>query len=232
MPLDHIRMRHRKIAATEQVFVERVREIEERLFADQLDTANPSYMKSGGRYFWHFRPSHHFATGLITQEDITLLSQPDKRLLSIGAHPAFLERTLLELGVPPENIYLADKDPAIAQCAKPMQSVTFDINDEWPNMGTFDRIIFPESLCIAIGEKMGKKGKILDLQAKDTQEAQLLSGVMRQALERLRPGGIIRANGPMSHPNVIRAMRANLEEAGHRLDIESRRFFLTVRPKQ
>ncbi|MDD4319015.1 MAG: hypothetical protein PHW10_01690 [Candidatus Peribacteraceae bacterium] len=223
-------MKRKKAEASQQPFVEEVRRLEERLYGGQLNEEDRSMMKSE-RYFWHFRPSHHAATGLLTQEDIALLSQPDRRLLSVGAYPAFLERLLPELGVPRAHILLADKDPAIMTCADTIEAVTFDLLDPWPEIGTFDHIIFPESLCIAISDRMREEGKVPsgDRSASDAEEARYLAAVLKQALRRLRPGGVIRANGPMSHPNVFRLMGARLEEDGFPIVVESRRFFLSVR---
>ena len=230
-------MRHRKLAATEQSFVDRVRELEERIFPYQLFEKNLNFMKSDGRHFWHFRPSHHIATGLVTEEDIELLSQPGKRLLSVGAHPGFLEQTLVAFGVPAENILLSDNDPAVSFCCDSIQAVIFDMLEKWPQIGTFDRIIFPESLCIAISDNMREKGIVSDatnikagIYEHDAVEATLLADILRQALRRLQPGGVIRCNGPMSHPNVVKATSARLTHEGYGHTMDYHRFFLSVTP--
>ncbi|MDD4628451.1 MAG: hypothetical protein PHE68_03605 [Candidatus Peribacteraceae bacterium] len=222
-------MKCKKVPAPAQVFADRIRALEERLFGAELQ--GEARVKSG-RSFWHFRPSHHIATGLLTPEDVTLLSAPGKRLLSVGAYPAFLERLLPELGVPPANILLADKEPAIATCGGSIPTMTFDVNDPWPQIGTFDRIIFPESLCIAISDRMKMRGmtKIDDTaHPTDALEASLLAAILRQSLARLRPGGIIRANGPMSHPKVFEVMSGELRKEGLTFVIDYQRFFLLVR---
>lgn len=223
------KMRRQKIPASERAFIEHIRELEQKQFPDQLHD-DRSMMKSEERRFWHFRPSHHFATGLLTQEDVALLSRPNTHLLSVGAFPCFLERILLELGIPAHNIVIADKDPAILQCSKQMKAVTFDATDAWPEMGMFDRIIFPESLCTCLGDTMREKNLISDdVRKRDAVEAELLTGLMRQALYRLHPGGILRANGPMSHPNVVRMMEESLQKDGYRHSLGYQRFFLYIR---
>ena len=227
-------MRHKKLTAVQRAFVEEIRALEERLFPDQLDDTDPSRMKSN-RYSWHYRPSHHVATGLLTKSDSDDLSRSGKRLLSIGAYPAYLERVLLELGVPPENIVVADNDPAIANSEGSMQKIVFDAHAPWPDIGTFDLIIFPESLCIAVRDHI-KQRATKDVPAhadfpNDALEAELLSVIIGQALERLRPGGEIRANGPMSHPNVIRSMSAKLGQQGRHHVVTYHRFFLLVQPQ-
>lgn len=208
-------------------FIDRIRQIEQRFFADQLDETDSVRMKSHGKYSWLYRPSHHAETGLITGEDVQLLSQTGKRLLSMGAHPAYLEKVLVELGVPVENILAADNNQELTECAGNIPSIIFDMNKEWLDVGTFDLIIFPESLCIAIGDTLptAPEGSY----ANDPLEAQMLAHVIKEALARLRDGGEIRANGPMHHPKVVDAARALLTRETLEPEIEYRRFFLTVR---
>lgn len=219
-------MKRRKAAAAQQSFFDDMRAIEERLFADGFHE-DRSMMKSE-RYFWHFRPSHHVATGLVTSEDVAFLRQPGRRLLSIGAFPGFLERALVEFGVPAENIVLTDKDPAVVGCTADMRCLSFDMNDAWPAMGEFDRIIFPESLCIAVGERV--RGDVRARAERDAAESRRLAHVLREALGCLRSGGVVRADGPMSHPNVIRAAKDLLREAGQACEIAADRFFLVAQP--
>ncbi|MFA6039336.1 MAG: hypothetical protein WCV62_01240 [Candidatus Peribacteraceae bacterium] len=218
-------MKRKKAPASQRPFVERVRELEERLFAGKLREDEPGMMQEE-RKFWRFRPSHHAATGLLTQEDVALLSQPGKRLLSVGAMPAYLERLLPELGVPAENILVTDTDPDITDAAAPLPALAFDMHGTWPETGTFDRIIFPESLCIAIRDRLPKEEN--DDHHLDEREAELLTAILKQALMRLRPAGILRANGPMSHPNVMHAVAATLQEEGLAPVMDCKRFFLTV----
>ncbi len=224
-------MKRKKVPTAAQILVERFRAFEQKLYADQLHD-DRSMMKSGDRRFWHFRPSHHVASGLLTQEDVMCLSPSGKRLLSVGASPAFLEKLLPEIGVPAENIVLADKDPIRIENAGPLKVVTFDMNDPWPEMGTFDRIIFPESLCIAIGDRLKERGTAApssDAHPNDPLEAELLTSIMREALRRLRPGGIIRANGPMSHPKVVQKMEEALSRDGIRCDVQYKRYLMDIR---
>jgi hypothetical protein len=211
------------------VFVARVREIEERLFSYACDPADSVHMKSDG-YSWLYRPSHHASTGLVTAADIRSLSLPGMRLLSVGGHPAYLERTLVELGVPASNIVAADVLPAIAEANLPFETACFDMLGPWPEMGAFDRIIFPESLCIALTDRLKKTGPHGDAPfATDPKEARLLSEVLCSALARLRTGGEIRVNGPQSHPNVVKAARSLVEAHGFPHALDYQRYFLTVR---
>ena len=211
------------------MIVARIRALEEQEFATQLHTEDSTRMKSD-RYSWHYRPSHHIATGLITEGDIALLSQPGKRLLSVGAHPGYLERLLCKLGIPADNILISDNAADFLEEEHSLEKISFDMLGIWPEIGSFDRIIFPESLCIALSDHIKKMHpKAESPFATDTMEAELLSGVLRQALERLRPDGEIRSNGPQSHPNVVKAVRAKLDADGYSHTLTYQRYFLSVR---
>lgn len=213
-------------------FLDRICSIEESLFVDDLSGHDPKLMKNE-KDFWLYRPSHHIATELITEEDIELLKQPGRRLLSVGAYPAYLERLLIEVGIPPNNILVADNDPALSDIPGPIQKIIFDMNESWPLIGTFDRIIFPESLCISMSDRLrnhATPASSSDPHPTDALEAELLANILRQALERLKPGGIIRANGPMSHPNVVASMSEKLRAAGIDHTVNYQRFFLSIRP--
>lgn len=210
-------------------FVDEVAFLESRLFPGRIDDVNPKRMKNVGRYSWLYRPSHHIQTGLLTKQDIAMLTEPGKRLLSIGAHPAYLEQLLCVLGVPAENIFVADKDPAIALAEGLMERTIFDATGIWPDIGTFDLIIFPESLCMIVScDNQEKKISNGDRSLSDAREAETLAIVLRSALQHLRPEGEIRANGPMSHPNVVKKAAEILRKKGHEPVINYERFFLRI----
>lgn len=206
-------MKRNILPASEQSFVDDIRQIEQRLFADQFDPTDRMRMKSIGPYSWYYRPSHHAKTGLVTKADVK------KRVLSVGAYPAYVERVLVELGMPAENILIADSNPEILDCGLP--SIRFDMLKEWPEMEMFDVILFPESLCIAIADAKPKG---------DDEHAALLAHVMRNALQRVKPGGVIRANGPMSHPKIVQKMEELLNAEGMTVAVDYQRFFMSVRP--
>lgn len=212
----------------QKVFVTDVAALEKRMFPGQMDEADADRMKNVGKYSWLYRPSHHARTGLITKKDVAMLMQPDKRLLSIGAHPAYLEQLLCILGVPAEHIFIADKDPGVALADGLMDRTIFDATGIWPeSIGTFDLIIFPESLCMAVGGD--KKQKAEKDFSGDAKEAAALAVILQQTLKKLRDGGEMRANGPQSHPNVVKAATAILEQSGQKAEIHYERYFLTVR---
>ncbi len=182
-------------------------------------------------YAWHYRPSHHIVSGLVTTEDLDLVTKPGHRLLSMGAHPAYLERILIDLGLPATHLTIADSDPRIVECPGDMQKIHCTMLGHWPELGQFDRIIFPESLCIALTDAISKAGPITDSKLPhptDALEATLLAQVLSEALHCLAPGGIIRANGPMSHPNVVRAVSRILESQGEHHAIHYTRYLMTM----
>ncbi len=222
-------MRRMQDSSIDAVFVARVRELEEGLFPDACDPADSVHMKHDG-YSWLYRPSHHASTGLVTDADVKFLSRPGARLLSVGAHPAYLERTLVALGVPAGNILAADVLPAAGDSDTPFDRIQFDMLGLWPEIGTFDRIIFPESLCIALADRLKADAPHGDAPfATDALEARLLSDILCSALARLRPGGEIRMNGPQSHPNVVKAARSLVEARGFPHELVYQRYFLTVK---
>jgi hypothetical protein len=208
------------------LFIDRIRQLEEQFFTDQLDESDSSRMKSHGKYSWLYRPSHHVETGLITEEDVRLLSESGRHLLSVGAHPAYLEKILIELGVPTENMLVTDNDPELKQSAGQIPCSVFDMNTAWPYIGTFDLIIFPESLCIAIRDALPEVPE--GSYANDPLEAHMLAHVLTEALARLTPRGTIKANGPMSHPKVAQAMSKMLHAVNIAHHVHYQRFFLTV----
>ncbi len=209
-------------------FLATVRSLEERLFSDALDPNDVTRMKNPA-YSWLYRPSHHVESGLLTEQDVERLKH-GATMLSVGAHPAHLERLLLELGVPASAITLADTNPELVASTSPLRRMIFDMTAPWPALGRFDLIVFPESLCIALSnildqEKPQGEGPY----PHDDREAELLAFVLEHALEHLADGGEIRANGPQSHPNVVRKASAFLEQKGlsHALDYD--RYFLRLK---
>ncbi len=179
-------------------------------------------------YSWHYRPSHHAVTGLVTPNDFT------KQILSVGAHPASFERILVELGLPGENLLVADHDGALPKAAKELRTIIFDMTEPWPELGAFDLIVFPESLCIALANRIDREGRPTPTPDNefpaDAREAELLASVLMEAFGCLRPGCEIRANGPQSHPNVVQAAREILNRQGFAHELEYERYFLRVRP--
>lgn len=212
-------------AAAGSDFVAQVRALEERLFAARLDPADPTRLLHDG-YSWHYRPSHHALTGLVTPADF------GKTILSVGAHPAAFERILVQLGLPREQLLVADHEPKLPEATPEFRAIIFDMTEPWPEIGTFDLIVFPESLCIALADRIDREGRPSPMADNefpaDAREAELLAGVLMEALGRLNSGGEIRANGPQSHPNVVAAARAVLERQGFAHTLAYQRYFLRV----
>ncbi len=205
-------------------FIARIRECETKLFRDLLDPDDTSRMRNEGEYAWLYAPSHHAETGLITEADLTTLRTG--KLLSVGAYPAALERVLIHLGVPASHITVADMLRDILNVEGGMQKLAFDMTGVWPETPMFDLILFPESLCIALTDKLSRS---VSRPERDRAEAEMLGRIVKQALARLKPTGEIRANGPMSHPNVMKMMSARLHEEGSPHTVNYARYFMTIR---
>lgn len=219
----HLREYPLIVHAKPSAFVRQVQKLEERMFEGLLDPSQPKRLKSPG-YSWLYRPSHHMKSGLVTEADIERL-KGGAHMLSVGAYPAALEQTLVALGVPESSLCIGDKLPEIMEIKDAGKTLHFDLCNDWPNTGAFDVIIFPESLCIAIDDHLPKG---LDRTERDAREAELLAHVLSQALNRLNPGGEIRANGPMSHPAVVKRAAVILAKERQKAEIAYARFFLRV----
>ena len=219
---------NQKLTPEGRAFLAEVRAVEERLFPELLDPELPRRLL-GVRRYREFRPSHHVSRGLLLAPDLAQLSLPGRRLLSVGAYPACFEYLLCTMGLPAENLVVSDNDPAIAGCRGTMEKVVFDLFEPWPELGAFDMIVFPESLCMALGDRVAVAApESMVPFPKDQVAGRLLAQVLGEALKRLRPDGEIRADGPMSHPNVFRIASVELETAGVPHRIEYERFFVRV----
>lgn len=214
---------------TDTTFRERLRVLEEQMFSDRLDPTDAIRLRHDG-YAWHYRPSHHAARGLINAEDVAMLSAPGHRLLSIGAFPAALEHCLVAVGLPPGHITITDIDPRILTCPIPCEKRQFDALEPWPaDLGHFDRILFPESLCIMFTDRLQSVPDDPTVpHATDPLEAKLLAHVLGSALSHLAPGGIIRADGPMSHPNVVQRAADLLQAHWPQMHIAYTRYLLVM----
>lgn len=218
---------NQKLSPEDRAFLADVRALEERLHPDLLDPEYGRRLRSV-RGYREFRPSHHVSRGLVGRADLAAWSVPGRRILSIGAYPARFEALLCALGLPAENLVVSDRDPAILEVPGEMRKVAFDLLDPWPPLGTFDAILLPESLAMALGQGLPPPEGGAP-HASDPVVARRLADVIGQALDRLRPEGELRADGPMPHPNVVRAASGLLDTAGRPHRIRYERFFLWVR---
>ncbi len=213
-------------------FIDEICRREEALFPDLLDPTDSTRIRSD-RYSWLYRPSHHAETGLITAGDIEAL-QRGATLLSVGAYPCLFEQIICSMIYSPERVIVADRLPEILTVNGAMKKFCFDMTESWPDaLPSFDLIVFPESLCIALKDKIAKEGASTSGPfPTDAREAELLAHVLGESLAHLKPGGEIRANGPQSHPNVVKAASTLLAARGVQHFMEYRRYFLTVRQSE
>ncbi len=148
--------------------------------------------------YCYYPPSSFAERGLLDSVMLERLRSGDK-LLSIGAGPAYLERFLAAMGAPVENIVLADLSDRHLPTG--FAQHTFDASgNNWPDFGTrFDFVIYPESFSM-INEPAE------ELEKDDDPVSSALSGtwhLIQQALDRLNPGGEMRAS--LVGPKAIKA---------------------------
>jgi len=111
---------------------------------------------------WHIRDGQN---GLITADNFNdLYTNPRARLLSVGAGPALLEETLVDLGIQPQQIHVADLDLTHTPSTF-SNRYEFDMWQPWPQLSTkFDVIIFPESASsLSIFPFQDRVGKMIQL---------------------------------------------------------------------
>ena len=133
-------------------------------------------------YYSVFLPSWHFKTKVMTSEMVEdLRANRTKRLLSVGAGPAYLEIFLTCLGIKHKQIELADIHPSnLPEC---FRKHYLDMHHDWPTLGTtYDYIIFPESI-------------LLNVKRTDEERIDALYGLLNKCLLILKKGGEIHMNG-------------------------------------
>lgn len=114
------------------------------------DGFSPNHMTDSETRYFYFSPLTYFRNELVDEQMINDL-KTDKRMLSVGAGRADLERVLEEgYGIPANHITIADirLHSKARQTSFPMHE--FDMKKEWPKFDAkFDYIIFPESFGMA-----------------------------------------------------------------------------------
>ncbi len=158
---------------------------------------------SKGQYTY-FTARWYLKRGILDSSMITGLRK-GKRMLSVGVGPGILEKTLLALSVPSENIDVADitLHPEIKEA--PFRKFEFDLTREWPNFRRkYDYILFPESLCIEKLKRTSEKEfeeylQYLEENKKDislrTSRAVFVLEIIKNAVKNLNLDGQIRIAG-------------------------------------
>ena len=199
---------------TPQEYYQLIKLFQEEEFSGELSgdyaVSNNKYTKYAPSYY--FRPSDP----LMTQEIVNDLKDKNKKLLSVGCGPAYLERLLVSrLGIKNENVVLAD----ISEEDIPKGFIfhQFDMHQEWPKLNeTLDYIIFPESALLSLNfpHKFDKSSG--DLRQPKMEEA--LYNLLTRALNILNSNGQVRLTSLDSY--FIRdAVKARLESKSSNLEM-------------
>lgn len=172
-------------------FLEEIREREKKDFPELA--ADNDWIVGPDYYF--FYPSSFFKEGLITEQDIGTLKKPEGKILSVGSGRAYLERMLVKLGVPVENVSLADVSRQ--NLPSGFRTHIFDMHGEWPQLeeGPFDLIIIPQAFYVSTFSPSSQEKTIAKLGWRPSFHmfiACMLNEVILKALQHLKPGGELR----------------------------------------
>lgn len=164
----------------------------------------------------YFAPNYHFKYGLVSESDIERFSHDKtKKLLSIGSGAAYLERLLVELGVPKENVVLSD----IVQEALPKNFKTkvFDKQGDWAELGEekFDLIIFPASALL------NDEPDEYSWEQSLKHRIQGLYHLLSKSLDHLNERGVVRLDAHNQIDETIEPTMSMLTEAGYHLSFKS-----------
>lgn len=166
-----------------------------------------------------FTAKWYLENGILDSTMLTGLRK-SKRMLSVGAGPGILEKTLLALSVPSENIDVTDikLHPDIKRTR--FRKFQFDMTKKWPDLDRkYDYILFPESFCfekISLSEEekesyneyfRGKKKNV----SMETTRAKLVLEIIKNAVTNLNPDGQIRMAGLFLFPPELKFVLSELE---------------------
>lgn len=172
--------------------------LEKEMFPEFAGLCCNSFTSNGSTYNC-FAPSHFFRQGLLTNQDVERLKEKERNILSIGSGPAHLERMLVKLGIPIENISLSD----VTETNLPpgFRTHIFDMHSEiWPQLeeGPFDLIIIPEAFSVSLPslpfDQYMRNSSII---------ARMLSDVIHKAVQNLKPNGELRIIDPGFYEHVM-----------------------------
>jgi len=186
-----------------------MRELETQLFPEFKD--EDFCIDSPETNNFYFAPSVHFKKDLITEADVEKFkNDPQRKMLSVGSGPAYLERLLVNLGINKNNIVLADIESR--DLPKDFKTKIFDMFGEWPEFEDdqkFDLIIFPENPSINVHYDYGDE------------RIQAFTSLFIKALQRLKPGGEIKITGNPNREEVTEKVERKLKKAGYNVTVQN-----------
>ena len=126
----------------EREFRKRIQELEREEYPEFKD-GKPFYI--GEDDYAHHAPSWHFYTRLLTEGIVNDIRENKRKVLSVGAGKAHLERLLANrLRISIEQLVLTDRVPIMPEG---FEQLLFDMYEEWPEIkDSFDYVVFPESV--------------------------------------------------------------------------------------
>jgi len=188
---------------------QQMRELEAQLFPEFKD--EDYCIDSPETNNFYFAPHRHFLKDLITEADVeNFKHNPERKMLSVGSGPAYLERLLVHLGVNKDNIVLSDIEPR--DLPKDFKTKIFDMFGEWPEFEDdqkFDLIIFPENPSINVYNHYGKE------------RIQAFTSLFAKALQRLKPGGKIKITGNPNREEITEKVEQELKKAGYNVTVQN-----------
>lgn len=183
----------------------------------------------------HFFPSYHFRKGLITEKNLNdLINDPSKKLLSVGAGYAYLEKFLVYKGIKNENITLADINKDLMP--QEFHTITMNMFDDWKEVldNKYDLIIFPESVFTYSDSNFDKKKFNSDnLYERNNNIINLIYKLILKSIKHLKSNGEIRMTTPILYSslmdNLVDKLSTGLKQDGYNISIQSGRELLVVK---
>ncbi len=186
---------------------QKVRAIEKEMFPEFKD--EDFCIDSPETNNFYFSPSHNFRSGLMTGEHVESFKKDlDKKMLSVGSGPAFLERLLVKMGVDKDSITLSDINSL--DLPDDLKKEVFDMLEDWPDFeDDFNLIIFPECPAFNIRYQYGEE------------RSDGFVSVFAKALDRLKEGGEIRITGNPNSVEITNEVQRKLVDAGYEVEVDN-----------
>jgi hypothetical protein len=205
-----------------------IEDIENKLFPECAAEEGIVITAKDERYFY-FKPSYFFRVGLFSKDDVSSLIEKNKKILTVGSGSALLEKILVNLGVPEENICISDISEE--SMPKDFKHYVFDMHNEWPKIeDLFDLIIIPESFGVSVLESTLGNEKLLENEfLRKWKEAEFLKDVIVKATKYLKENGKIQVVDPcVDDERIIENLREMLPQDLYEIQDENGKI-LTIR---
>jgi len=178
--------------------IDEIKDLEQRIFPElkivKENIINVNH--SLGQNPWVvFAPSFYAKHPAILTEDLIINLLNDKKMLSVGSGPAYLEQFLVKAyNIPIQNITLSDLNNQNVPTG--FNFVEIDMHQKWPNIPKVDYVIFPESIFFGITSAERKE---LDYNAKIS----MFQHLIQESLMRLKYDGEVRMKGALPSSKAV-----------------------------